>query len=76
MSRNLSEKLAMKALLAQLTLCASSNTILDTHNTVLELLLRDPQVLVRVGQVRDFIVKLLLDLGKLLHAERIQIDYE
>jgi hypothetical protein len=58
------------------TLCASSNTILDTHNAVLELLLRNPQVLVRVGQVRDFIVKLLLDLRKLLHTERIQIDYK
>jgi hypothetical protein len=57
-------------------LCASSDAIFDAQNAVFELLLRDSEILIRVGQVCDFIVKLLLDLRKLLDAERIQIDYE
>lgn len=60
---------------AKRTLCTAGNTIFDTDNAVLELLLRNPEVLVRVGQVLDLIVKLLFDLRKLLDAERIQIDY-
>jgi hypothetical protein len=58
------------------TLRASSDTILDTHNAVLELLLSYPKVLVRVGQVCDFIVELLLDLRKLLDTQRIQVNYK
>jgi hypothetical protein len=51
------------------TLRASSDTIFDTNNAVFELLLRNPKVLVRVCQVCDFIVELLLHLRKLLDAE-------
>lgn len=57
------------------TLCAFSNTILDTDNAVLELLLRNTKVLVRVGQVLDLFIELLLDLRKLLDAQRVQVDY-
>lgn len=54
---------------------ASSNTILDTDNAVLELLLRNTKVLVGVCQMLDLLIELLLDLRELLHAERIQVDY-
>lgn len=56
-------------------MCTFGNTLLDAHNTVLELLLGDAQVLVGVGQVLDLLIELLLDLRKLLNAESVQVDY-
>jgi hypothetical protein len=48
--------------------------ILDTDDAVAELLLGDTKVLVRVGQVLDFVVELFLYLCELLHAELSQVD--
>lgn len=58
------------------TLHAGSDALFNTRDTVLELLLRNAQVLVGVGQVLDFLVELLLDLRELLDAERVQVDWE
>lgn len=58
-----------------LTLRAGSDALLDAGDAVLEFLLGDAQVLVGICQVLDFLVELLLDLGQLLDAQRIQIDY-
>lgn len=57
------------------TLRTGRDALFHAHDAVLEFLLGDAQVLVGVCQVLDFLIELLLDLGQLLDAQRIQVDY-
>ena len=57
------------------TLRTGCDALFHADDAVLEFLLGDAQVLVRVCQVLDFLVELLFDLGELLDAQRIQVDY-
>ena len=56
------------------TLHTPLDALADAGDAVAELLLRGAQVLIRIGQMLDFIVELLLDLRQLLRGELCQVD--